>query len=74
MQNIRYEFIIETKVHIRKTKVQEINLMEVFQKIKNRTTMPSNNFISGYLSEENKDINLKRCKLPHVHCNIIYNS
>ena len=30
--------------------------------------------ISGYLSEENENITLKRCMHPYVHCNIIYNS
>ena len=29
---------------------------------------------SGYLSEGNKNTNLKRYQHPHVHCSIIYNS
>ena len=29
---------------------------------------------SGYFSEENKTINLKRCIHPSVHCSIIYNN
>ena len=36
------------------------NSMEVPQKIKNRTTIWSSNSNSGYLSEQNKNTNLKR--------------
>ena len=36
--------------------------------------MWSSNFISGYLSEENKNTNLKRYMHPHVHGNFTYNS
>lgn len=40
-------------------------------KIKNRTTIWSSDSTSGYLSEENKNNNLKR--YVH-HCNILYSS
>ena len=36
------------------------NCMEVPQKVKNRTTISSSNFSSGYLSKENKNSTLKR--------------
>ena len=48
--------------------------MEIPPEIKNRTTIQSSNSTSGYLSEENENIHLKRYMHPHVHCNIIYNS
>ena len=46
--------------------------MEVPQKIKNRTILWFSN--SGYLSEENEIIALKRYLHPHVRYSIIYNS
>ena len=47
--------------------------MEVCKKkIRLRTTIRSNNFTSGYFSEENKNTNSKRYIPPYVHCNIIY--
>ena len=45
-----------------------------FSKIINRTTMWFSKSSYGYLSEGNKDINLKRYLNPHVYCSIIYNS
>lgn len=39
------------------------NNTEITQKIKNRSTTQTSNTTSGYLSEENKNTNLKR----HVH-------
>ena len=44
------------------------------QKIKNRTIIQSSNSISGHLSEENENNNLKRYTHPHVHESILYNS
>ena len=41
-------------------------------KTENRTTIWSSNSTSGYLSEENKNTNLKRYMHPHDHCSIIY--
>ena len=35
--------------------------------------MWSNNSISGYLSDDNKNSNLKRYMDINVHCSIIYN-
>ena len=43
------------------------NSIEVPQNIKNRTTICSSNSISGYLSAENENINLKRYMHPNVH-------
>ena len=43
------------------------NSIEVSQKIKNRTPVWSSNSTSGYLSIENKNINLKREMHPFVH-------
>ena len=50
------------------------NSMEVPQKLKSRTTIPSNNSNSEYLSEENENTNLKRFRHTHVHCNVVYKS
>ena len=50
------------------------NSMEVLQNIKNRTTIQSSNFTSGYFSEENKMTNLKRYLHPYVYCSNAYNS
>ena len=50
------------------------NSIEVPQKVKNRTTIWSNNSTSGYLSEEDKNTNLKRYMHPHVYYRIVYNS
>ena len=36
------------------------NSMEIPQKIKNRTIIWSSNSTSGYLSEENENVNLKK--------------
>ena len=49
--------------------------MEILQKILKRTIIRSSNSTPGYLSKENKNINLKK-KYMHlyVHCSIIYNS
>jgi len=44
------------------------NNMLVPQKGKNRTTIPSSNFISGYLPKGNKITLSKRYLHPHVHC------
>ena len=46
--------------------------MEVPQKIKNRTTIWSNNSTAGYISEGKQITMLKTCLYPHVHCGIIY--
>ena len=48
-------------------------IMNVPQKIKNRAAIWSDNFISGHLSEENKNTNLKRYA-HHAHCSIIYDN
>ena len=50
------------------------NSMEVLQNIKNRTTIQSSNFTSGYFSEENKKTNWKRYLHPYVYCSVAYNS
>ena len=47
------------------------NSMEVPQKTKNGTTIPSN-LTPGHISREND--NTKRYMHPNVHCNTIYNS
>ena len=49
------------------------NSMEVSQKTKNRTTIGISNSISGYISEENENTNLKRYMHPNVYISIIYN-
>ena len=38
----------------------------MFPQIKNRTIIQSSNSISGHLSEENENTNLKRYTHPHV--------
>ena len=43
------------------------NSMEVPQKIKNRTTIWSNNSTSGYLSEQDENTNFKK----YIHLHII---
>ena len=48
--------------------------VEVFQKIRNRTTLWSNNSTIGYLPKENEDTNLKRYIHPSIFSRIIYNS
>ena len=48
--------------------------MEVPQKISNRTTLQSRNYITGYLPKEYKNTNLKGCMRPYVYCSIIHNS
>ena len=50
------------------------NKMEIPQKIKNRTTMQSNNSKSVYLSRQNQNTNCKRYLHSYVHCSVIYNS
>ena len=50
------------------------NSKEVPQKMKNRTIIWSSNSTFGYVSEGNKNTNLKRYLHTHVHCNIIYTS
>ena len=42
------------------------------KKMKNRTTLRSSSCISGHLSEEREDTNLKRSTHPYVHCHISY--
>ena len=46
----------------------------IFFLINNKTIIWSRSFTSGYLSEENKNTDLKRLLYPHIHCSIIYNS
>ena len=48
--------------------------MEVPQKIKNRTTIQSNNSTPGYLPKENENTNSERYMYPYGHCRITYNS
>ena len=50
------------------------NSMEVTEKSKSKTTIQSSNSTFGYLSEENKNTNLRRYIHRYVHCSIIYNS
>ena len=44
------------------------NNTAVPKKIKNRTTIWSSNYTSGYISEENENPNLKGHMHPNVHC------
>ena len=46
--------------------------MEVSQKAKNRITILLSNSTPGYISEKNKNTNLKGYMYPTVHRNIIY--
>ena len=48
------------------------NSMEVPQKIKNRTSIWSSDFTSGYTSEGNENTNSERCMHPDVHWSIVY--
>ena len=50
------------------------NSMEVPPKIKNRTTIWSMNFTSGYLSEGNENTKSKRYLFSHLQCSDYYNS
>ena len=50
------------------------NGIEVPQKIKNRITVWSRNPASGYVSQEDKIIVLKRYLYSYAHCSIIHNS
>ena len=50
------------------------NSMVVSESIKNTITIPSSNSYSGYLAEEIKNTNLKRCMHANVICNFIYSS
>ena len=47
--------------------------MQIPQKVKKRTTIPSSNSTLGYLSKENRNTNSKRKMNPYVYCNIVYN-
>ena len=49
------------------------NSMEIPQKAKNRTKIWFNNSTPEYISEENKNTNLKRCMHLNVPSSIIYN-
>ena len=51
-----------------------IAMMEILQKIKNRTTIQSHNPTSGCISKENKNQILKTYLPSHVYCSIIHNS
>ena len=51
-----------------------VNNMVVSQKTKNRTSIQSSNFTSGYFPKENKSINSKRYRHSTVHCSIVYKS
>ena len=51
-----------------------VNNVVVSQKIKNRTTIQSSNFSSGYFPKENKSSNSKRYRHSTVHCSIVYKS
>lgn len=50
------------------------NILEVPQKIQNRTTIASNNATSEYISKGNGITMSKRYLQPQVHCSIIYKS
>ena len=47
---------------------------ELPHKIKNRTTLWSSNYTSGYLTKEYKNTNSKGYGHVYVYCSIIYNS
>ena len=47
---------------------------ELPHKIKNRTTLWSSNYTSGYLTKEYKNTNSKGYVHLYVYCSIIYNS
>ena len=44
----------------------------VWRFLKKKTTIRSNNSISGYLFKGNENTNLKRYMFPYVHCSIKY--
>ena len=48
-----------------------VNSMQIYWKIKTRTTIPSTNSISKNLSKENKNTNSKRYMHSYVPCSII---
>ena len=48
--------------------------MELPQNIKNKSTIGYRNSTPGYISEENKNTNLKRYLHPNIHSSVIYNS
>ena len=50
------------------------NSMEIPQKVKNRITIVSSYFNSGYLSSEYKNTNSKIYVHPYIHCSIIYDN
>lgn len=50
------------------------NNVEGPQKFKNGTAVWSSNSLSGYLSKEYQNTNLKRYVHPHVDCSIIFTS
>ena len=49
-------------------------MMEFLQKLKNRTTMQTSNFISGYLCEENEETLIGKHMHPYARYSIIHNS
>ena len=49
-------------------------MMEILQKIKNRTTIQSHNPTSGCISKENENWILKRYLPSHVYCSMVHNS
>ena len=49
-------------------------MVEVPQKIKNRTTAPSSNITSGYLCEKIENSTSKRYMCLCALCNVIYSS
>ena len=50
------------------------SIMELPQKIKNRSALWPSNSTSGKLSKETQNTNLKEHKHPYVHCSVFYNS
>ena len=50
------------------------NIIEIPQKIKNRTTIFISNVTSGNISKGNKIAFLKKYLHGYVHCKIIHNS
>ena len=51
-----------------------MNMVEILQKIRNRTTIWSSYSAPGYLSKGYENINSKRCTHCYVHCSFVYNS
>lgn len=50
------------------------NIVEVPQKIQNRTTLWPGKPTSGYISKGKEISNLNRCLCSHAHCSIVHNS